>query len=71
MIHARASSSTRLLLLSGLCFVGLTLNNVILFVDLVVLSAETSLILLRRITTLASVLLLITGLIQMSPRSCR
>lgn len=36
LLRAYAASALRLLLWSGLCFVCLTLNNVLLFLDLVV-----------------------------------
>ena len=53
---------TRLLLWSCLCFAGLALNNVILFVDLVVVP-DADLMVPRSATALASVLLLLFGLI--------
>jgi hypothetical protein len=53
---------TQLLLWSCLCFAGLALNNVILFVDLVVVP-QVDLIVLRTGTALASVLLLLFGLV--------
>ena len=53
---------TRLLLWSSLCFVGLAVNNIILFVDVVVVPGV-DLIALRTGTALASVLLLLFGLI--------
>ena len=37
LFRAYASSGIRLLLWSGLCFVALTVNNVLLFLDLVLL----------------------------------
>jgi hypothetical protein len=52
----------QLLLWSCLCFAGLALNNVILFVDLVVVP-QVDLIVLRTGTALASVLLLLFGLV--------
>jgi hypothetical protein len=36
LLRGYRRSGTRLLLWSGLCFLGLTLNNILLFVDLVV-----------------------------------
>jgi len=53
---------TRLLLWSCLCFMGLALNNVLIFVDLVVVP-DVDLILLRTATAVASVLLLLFGLV--------
>jgi uncharacterized protein DUF5985 len=53
---------TRLLLWSCLCFAGLALNNVLLFVDLVVVP-DVDLMLLRSGTAIVSVLLLLFGLV--------
>jgi hypothetical protein len=53
---------TRLLLWSSLCFVGLAVNNIVLLVDLVVVPGV-DLIVLRTGTALASILLLLFGLI--------
>jgi hypothetical protein len=53
---------TQLLLWSCLCFAGLALNNIVLFVDLVVVP-QVDLIVLRTGTALASVLLLLVGLV--------
>jgi hypothetical protein len=53
---------TRLLLWSCLCFAGLALNNIILLIDLVVVP-QVDLIVLRTGTALASVLLLLFGLV--------
>ena len=62
LLRGYARSSVPLLLWSGLCFIGLTLNNLLLFVDvhvvpLVDLSAW------RTIPALAGVLLLLYGMI--------
>ena len=43
LLRAYASSGVRLLLWSGLCFVFLTLNNVLLFFDVVVFPVEVDL----------------------------
>jgi uncharacterized protein DUF5985 len=53
---------TRLLMWSTLCFVGLTINNILLVVDLV-LVPEIDLSLVRAATALASVVLLLIGLL--------
>ena len=53
----------RLLLWSGLCFLGLTLSNVLLFVDLVLLPTSADLYLLRLSTAALSMLLLVYGLV--------
>ncbi len=52
----------RLLLWSGLCFIGLALNNVLLFIDLRVL-LQIDLSLLRIIPAVAGVIVLLYGLI--------
>ncbi|MDN3276860.1 DUF5985 family protein [Frankia sp. RB7] len=52
----------RLLLWSGLCFVGLTLNNVVLVIDKVVLP-EVDLSLWRLLIALAAMVTLLFGLI--------
>jgi hypothetical protein len=53
---------TRLLLWSCLCFTGLAINNVILLIDLLVVP-QVDLMLLRSGTALASILLLLFGLV--------
>ena len=55
-------TGTRLLLWSGLCFAGLAINNIMLFVDLVVLPGV-DLSLWRAIPALAGVVLLLYGLV--------
>lgn len=52
----------RLLLWSGLCFLGLTLSNVLLFMDLAVLP-QIDLSLWRSLATLISLIVLIYGLV--------
>lgn len=53
---------TRLLMWSTLCFVGLTINNFLLFIDLVVVP-DIDLAILRSVTALVSVGLLLIGLL--------
>ncbi|MEO8313656.1 MAG: DUF5985 family protein [Pseudomonadota bacterium] len=53
----------RLLLWSGLCFVGLTASNTLLFIDLVVLQSSADLYMLRLSTAAAAMLLLVYGLV--------
>ena len=55
------ASGARLLLWSAWCFVGLTLNNVLLVVDMTVSSIDLSLI--RAIPALIGVALLVYGLV--------
>ena len=55
----------RLLFWSGICFVGLTLNNTLLFIDRIVLPAI-DLTTLRLVTALLALLILLYGLIMES-----
>jgi hypothetical protein len=55
-------SRTRLLFWASLCFVGFALNNILLFVDLVVLP-DVDLFLWRTLPALAGVMLFIYGLV--------
>lgn len=55
-------SGVRLLLWSSLCFIGLALNNALLFVDLEMLP-ERDLFVLRSVPALAGLVLLLYGLI--------
>lgn len=63
LLRAWKRTQSRLLLWSGLCFVGLVLNNVLLFVDLVLLPTAVDLYVPRLITGLASATILLYGLI--------
>lgn len=62
LLRGYARSRVRLLLWSGLCFAGLALNNVLLFVDVRVLP-ETDLSLVRTLPAVAGIAILIYGLI--------
>ncbi len=62
LLHRYRHSGHRLLFWSGLCFVAMTVNNVILVVDKLVFP-EADLSLLRQATALIAVLLLLYGLI--------
>lgn len=53
---------TRLLMWSTLCFVGLAINNVLLIIDLIVIP-EDDLRLVRSGTALASLMLLLIGML--------
>jgi hypothetical protein len=53
---------TRLLLWSTLCFVGLALNNLLLVVDLMVVT-NVDLSIARQLTALAALMLLVIGLV--------
>ena len=62
LLRAYRQSRFRLLLWGGLCFVGLTLNNVFVVVDKIVLPSA-DLILVRLSLGLAALLVLLAGLI--------
>ena len=62
LFRAYAASRLRLLLWSGLCFVFLTLNNVLLFFDLIVVP-EVDLMAWRTATAFASAAVLLFGLV--------
>lgn len=63
LLRGYARSRGRLLLWSGLCFVGLTLSNALLFIDLELLSADRSLYMWRLGTAASGMLLLVYGLV--------
>jgi hypothetical protein len=63
LLRAYRANGARLLLWSGLCFGCLTLNNVLVAIDLVVLGPEISLFLFRNLAALIGVVLLLYGLI--------
>jgi hypothetical protein len=63
LIRSYLHSRTDLLLWSSLCFAGLAINNILLFVDLVVFVREVDLSIYRSVAGLLSLLLLIFGLI--------
>jgi hypothetical protein len=62
LLRAYRQSRARLLFWSGLCFVGLALNNALLFVDKELIP-NTDLYVVRSVPALAGILLLIYGLI--------
>lgn len=63
LARSYARTRTRLLMWSMLCFVGLAINNILLFVDLVVLPVEIDLRPLRGVAASTAMLLLVVGLI--------
>jgi len=62
LLRGYLRTRTRLLMWSTLCFIGLAINNLLLFLDLVVLP-DVDLRLVRSGSALASLLLLVFGLI--------
>lgn len=57
-------SRTRLLMWSGLCFAGLSLNNAVLFIDNIVVGNSVDLSVWRLLPALVGVALLCYGLIE-------
>ena len=62
LVRAYLRTRTGLLLWSALCFVGLAVNNMLLFLDLVVFT-EVDLLLFRTLSALAAVGVLLFGFI--------
>lgn len=62
LVRAYLRTRTGLLLWSALCFVGLAVNNMLLFLDLVVFT-EVDLLLFRTLSSLAAVGVLLFGFI--------
>ncbi|MES1164886.1 MAG: DUF5985 family protein [Verrucomicrobiota bacterium] len=62
LIRAYRANRARLLFWSSLCFIGLALNNVLLFVDLV-LVPQVDLRTVRDVTALAALAVMLFGLI--------
>jgi FtsH-binding integral membrane protein len=62
LLRAYSQSQVRLLFWSGLCFVGLTLNNILLYIDKTT-GPEVDLSIIRNVPTLVGLLLLVYGLI--------
>jgi hypothetical protein len=63
LLRAYRRNRYRLLLWSGLCFAGLTLNNALLIVDKIFLPVQVDLSALRLAVSLMAVLVLLYGLI--------
>jgi hypothetical protein len=63
LLRAYAQGRVKLLLWSGLCFVGLTLSNALLFIDLVLTSESVDLYFARLGTAAVAMLLLVFGLV--------
>lgn len=62
LLRGYARGKKRFLLWSGLCFVGLTLNNVLIFVDLIVVP-QVDLYLYRLVTASVAMAFMLYGLI--------
>lgn len=57
-----ARTGVRLLLFSGICFLGFTIDNMVLYVDLVVIP-DVNISLLRRLPGLIALVVLLFGLV--------
>jgi hypothetical protein len=64
LLRAYGKVRQRLLLWSGLCFAGLTISNVLLFVDLVILPTHVNLYVARLATAAIAMCALLYGLIR-------
>jgi len=62
LFRGYSRTRVRLLFWSGLCFTGLMLDNVLLYVDLFVMS-DVSLVVWRKIPGLIAIMLLLYGLV--------
>jgi hypothetical protein len=63
LIRGFLRTRARLLLWASLCFVALAANNVLLYVDLVILPKTIDLSELRGVTALSGILILLFGLV--------
>ncbi len=63
LLRGYRRSRLRLLFWAGLCFVGFALNNILLFIDLIVFPTQVDLSVWRTVPALIGVLLLLYGLI--------
>ena len=63
LFRAYSRSHLRLLMWSGACFVGLSVNNLLLVLDKIVFPVQYDFSLARALSALVSVLLLLYGLI--------
>jgi hypothetical protein len=64
LFRAYVQKRLRILLWSAFCFVGLTANNLLLFVDLVLLPAAVDLRMVRHLSALIGLLFLLYGFIR-------
>lgn len=63
LLRSYARTQVRLLLWSGIAFVGFTLNNILVYVDIVVLPPQFDLSIWRLLPTLVGLMLFCYGLI--------
>ena len=63
LLRKYRQAGSRLLLWSGVCFVGLAINNILLFVDLIVFPTAIDLSVPRFASALFALLILLSGLV--------
>ena len=63
LVRSFVQNRTKLLFWSALCFFGLFINNLFLFIDVVVLPVEVNLLSLRQLSSLGAVCVLLYGFI--------
>ncbi len=63
LARSYARTHTRLLLWSAFSFVALSLNNLLLFIDVIILPTQVDLVPLRQLTSLAAVSVLLYGFV--------
>ncbi|HEY7928404.1 MAG TPA: DUF5985 family protein [Steroidobacteraceae bacterium] len=63
LVRGYHASGTRLLFWAALCFVGLTIDNIVLFIDLALTPATMDLFYWRTIPAVAGLIVMIYGLI--------
>jgi len=64
LLRSFQRTRSRLLLWSSVCFIGLAVNNALLFVDLVVMAESMSLLMVRNATAFAALWALVYGLVM-------
>jgi len=64
LLRAYRANRTRLLFWSGLCFAGLAINNILLWIDLVLVPNAIDLDIPRNATALLSLAILLYGLVR-------
>ena len=63
LIRSYRANRSKLLLWSTLCFIGLALNNILLFIDIVLTPPDVDLRVLRSLTAMLGLSTLVIGLI--------
>ena len=64
LFRSYMGKGVRILLWSAICFGALAIDNTLLFVDLIVLGPDTSLVIARKLTALFGLGVLICGLVS-------